>query len=258
MKYIYAIVVLLLFSAQFSMAQKQINNYAYVVIPEQFSFQKSADQYQLNSLVKFLLEKEGVVCFMDNEKIPQKYILLDCGGLKLKYHKNSNMFKTKLWFELLDCSNNAVFTSEEGMSREKEYEKAYQEAIRASMESFKALSYSYEPLETPEAPALPAVAVVMTEEVTVYTNDKGFSIAVKAANGSYVGYVHKSATLDYSEGELICKLLQTSLPNVYKVQWKDAYGNFINTIGYFDEAGNLKIDFANASGIQVMTFLKQA
>ena len=68
--------------------------------------------------------------------------------------------------------------------------------------------------------------------------------------------LRRAQPLDYVEGDLICKLIQTSLPNVYKVQWKDAYGNFINTIGYFDESGNLKIDFTSTSGIQVMTFLK--
>ena len=255
MKYIKYIITVMLFSVQLTGAQKTIHNYAYVIIPEQFSFQKSANQYQLNALVKFLLEKEDVVCFMDNEKIPQKYLMIDCGGLKLKYHKEANMFKTKLWFELLDCGNEVVFTSEEGVSREKDYKNAYHESIRASMESFKALSYNYVPAE---AAALPIAEAIMTVEndITTYTNGNGFAIDVKASGGSYVGHVKKSPTLDYVEGDLICKLIQTSLPNVYKVQWKDAYGNFINTIGYFDESGNLKIDFTSTSGIQVMTFLK--
>jgi hypothetical protein len=44
------------------------------------------------------------------------------------------------------------------------------------------------------------------------------------------------------------------LPNVFKVQWKDVYGNFISTIGYFEGAGSLKIDFETATSVSVMSF----
>jgi penicillin-binding protein-related factor A (putative recombinase) len=56
---------------QIASSQKTIHNFSYVVVPTQFYFQKQADQYQLNSLAKFLFEKEGVQFFLDTEKIPQ-------------------------------------------------------------------------------------------------------------------------------------------------------------------------------------------
>jgi hypothetical protein len=191
---------------------------------------------------------------------------LDCGGLKLNVKKASSLLKTKLSFDLTDCYNSIVFSSKLGTSNEKEYKKAYHASIRAAFEGFKKLNYTYTPIETNVtvveeivervSNVIPSKTKLILANKKVYTNKAKLSIELKGNNGSYIGYVQGSPSIEYTKGDLICKLFKTSLPNVFKVQWKDSYGNFVNTIGYFDEMGNLKIDFSNSEGIKVMSFQK--
>ena len=51
------ILLVLTISINSVFAQKSVNNYKYIVVPHQFEFLRSPDQYQLNSLAKFLFEK---------------------------------------------------------------------------------------------------------------------------------------------------------------------------------------------------------
>ena len=52
-------------------SQENINDYKYVIIPNQYSFVSSPDQYQLNSLTKFLFDKYGYTAFLQSEELPQ-------------------------------------------------------------------------------------------------------------------------------------------------------------------------------------------
>ena len=263
MKLRYIVIICFQVIIQTGIAQEKLNNYAYVIVPEQFSFQNSKDQYQLNSLTKFLFEKEGLKVFWDTEKIPKEYVLLDCGGLKLKMNKKSSMFKNKVNFDLTDCYNTIVFTSDEGSSSIKEYKKGYQESVRNAFKSFSGLNYAYTPIPTEEVALLDTVAVFSPKlEVNLsnsftYTNEANLVIELTKAKGSYIGKVKSSESIQFESGDVICKLFKTSLPNVFKAQWKDSYGNFINTIAYFNEEEELNIDFSAPTGITVLKFTKQ-
>ena len=123
-------ILLLLLTNTLVFSQKKRNAFAYVVVPEHFSFLDGPDQYQLNSLTKFLLEKKGFVVFGEYDAIPKKLAVLDCGGLFFKLKKKPNWFQTQLQFELLDCHRKKVFESDIGISREKKYQKAYQGSLR--------------------------------------------------------------------------------------------------------------------------------
>jgi hypothetical protein len=153
MKFLAPFFIGIFFCTQVLTAQKTIHNYAYVVIPDQLSFQKIPGEYQLNELLKFLFEKEGITVFLDTEKIPRELMMLDCGGLKLKGQKESTMLKIKTSFTLSNCYNEIVFTSEQGVSRQKEYKKGYQESIRNSFKSFSEVEYKYIPLTVAVAAA---------------------------------------------------------------------------------------------------------
>jgi len=138
------ICTIFLFSTISLFAQKDINSYKYIIIPEQFEFQKGVDQYQINSLTLFLFEKEGFNTISTGEVFPDELAKNSCSALKSVLRKNSNMFTTKITIELVDCFNNVVFTSVEGASKIKEYQKAYHEAIREAFESVKELDYKYD------------------------------------------------------------------------------------------------------------------
>ncbi|WP_139958422.1 hypothetical protein [Flavicella sediminum] len=251
----------------FLVAQESINEYAYIVVPDEFSFQRSPDEFQLNSLAKFLLKKQNVLVFGEYEDIPEQYRNLNCGGLNFKLNKESSAFRTKLSFELRDCRNKIVYKSEVGTSLEKDYKKGYQESLRNAFANFHKLNYKYEPKIAIAAQVIPVVTAKVPSVVAalqtptksaanVYTSAQGLAIQLEESNGSYIGKVLKSTSINYTEGQLICKLFQTSLASVFKAEWKDAYGNFVNTIAYFDAEGNLNVDLAGATGITVVKFAK--
>lgn len=134
-------ILVLSFTLAFNSYGQDLNNYSYVVIPEKFSFLKEADQYQLNSLTKFLFEKYGFEAFIEGE---EEYVRLNpdrCKGLYADVLNDSGFFRTKLSVVLKDCSNKQVFVTKEGMSREKEYGEAYQESLREAFKSIEALDY---------------------------------------------------------------------------------------------------------------------
>ncbi len=138
-------------------SQSNLNSYKYIVIAEKFDFLNEPNQYRLNELTQFLFEKYGFEAVIEGEDYPQDLLVNRCLGLKANVLKDSGMFKTKLSVQLKDCNDRTVYTSEIGESREKEYEKAYNEALRNAFNSIEALNYKYEPnqkilaLEAPAA-----------------------------------------------------------------------------------------------------------
>ena len=103
-----------------------------VVVPNKFAFLKSDNEYQLNILTKFLIEKQGFKAYMENE-VPAELLNTPCNILKADVKNESNMMTSKLRLVLTDCANKEVFSSEVGKSREKEYKKSYQEAPRNAL-----------------------------------------------------------------------------------------------------------------------------
>jgi len=135
-------------------AQKTVNDFKYVIVPERYDFLKENDQYNLNTLTKFLLEKENLKVYMDNSALPKELAENRCLGLYTKVTDYSKLFKTKLKIELLDCYNNVILESELGETREKEYKAAYHEALRNAYQSIKGLNYSYTAKQSENKPLL--------------------------------------------------------------------------------------------------------
>ncbi|NNL15491.1 MAG: hypothetical protein HKO81_02485 [Flavobacteriaceae bacterium] len=126
-------------------AQTNINAYKYVVVPKNYDFLKEADQYQLNSLTKFLFNKNKFNVYFDDENLPEDLFKNRCLALYANVLIDKSLFRTRLTVELKDCYNNVVFVSREGSSKEKNYKKAYHESLRDAFNSFKSLNYSYDP-----------------------------------------------------------------------------------------------------------------
>ncbi|MFI0428183.1 hypothetical protein [Mariniflexile sp. HMF6888] len=143
LKYFAILITCLLSTSIFS--QANLNNYKYVIIPNKYDFLKEADQYQLNSLTEFLFNKYGFQTLMEGSNYPEDVIRNRCLALKSNVIKDSGLFKTKLTIELKNCNDQLVYTSEMGESREKEYQKAYSEALRDAFKSIEALNYKYVP-----------------------------------------------------------------------------------------------------------------
>lgn len=162
-------------------SQQSINNYKYILVPDEYKFQKSPNAYDMNELVKFLFNKEGFTAFIDSEDLPADLRLNGCLALTADLINDSGMLTTKMYFELKDCNNQVIYTTEVGKSKEKEYQKAYQGAARAAFEEIKTLNYAYEPIsgsvavdehvdekqnEAAKVAAAAAVVVAFPEEKT--------------------------------------------------------------------------------------------
>ncbi|MFD0964882.1 hypothetical protein [Pseudofulvibacter geojedonensis] len=140
-------VISALFITSLVSAQKVLNNYKYVVVPIQYEFQKTEDQYQLNSLLKHKFKQLGLEAYLETEDLPKEVKTNTCSYLKPIINAKSNMFATKATIDLVDCEGKVVYTTKEGKSISKNVRASYLEAIRMSLKSFDGYHYRYEPKE---------------------------------------------------------------------------------------------------------------
>jgi hypothetical protein len=125
-------------------AQNNVNDYKYVIVPTKYDFLKEDDKYQVNSLTAFLFNKYGFLTVMKNDNYPGDLIKNNCLALTANVIKHKGMFITKLQVELRNCKNELVFVSEIGESREKDYKIAFNLALRNAFKSIEALEYNYQ------------------------------------------------------------------------------------------------------------------
>jgi hypothetical protein len=154
-----SLIILLITCLQFKVfAQESINHYKYIIVPTTYSFLGEEDKYQLNSLTKFLFDKYGYTAFLANEELPQDLKNNRCLALYADVVDDKGLFKTKLRIDLKGCDGSIVMSSKIGETREKEFAKAYNLALRDAFETYQNANYKYEPShKITSTPALPAV-----------------------------------------------------------------------------------------------------
>ena len=229
-------------------AQSNLSDYKYVIVPKKFDFLKKADGYQVNSLTKFLLEKENFKAFFD-DNLPAEMDKNRCLALYTDVLDGSGMFKTILKVQLTNCMNEIVFTSQEGISREKEYKKAYHEALRKAFQSFKAIDYTYKPKQTeqeivevesvkeakveiskPEIPEssqpkiveTPIKEVVIKKEEVNPVKEKLVTQQATPSNILYAQAINNGFQVVDSTPKVVMILLNTSKNDVFIVKGEDA------------------------------------
>lgn len=257
-----------------------INSYKYVLIPETYEFTGKKDEYQLNSLTKFLFEKEGFNTLMTTLKRPVELQQDPCLGLTTNVENNSGIFVTKLVIVLTNCSGEVVFKSKEGRSREKNYKAAYHEALRNAFESVKELNYHYTgksenpdfataEKETQEKPPIPVTKAAKEDSVLEEEAPTPVKIAkepkaivdVEEAEISSKGENGMAAKrlFEYNEQRYVLRpteqgfgLYIENSPEPIAFLLKSERGdNFIYNslsnqgIAYFDKQGNLVVEYLN-------------
>ncbi|MGQ3676835.1 hypothetical protein [Tenacibaculum discolor] len=215
------ILLIALFITTASFAQKSINNYKYVIVPSKFDFVKGKDKYQTSSLTKFLFNKYGFTAFLDDEKLPEDVVNNRCLVLTGLITDDSSMFTTKSFIELRDCYNKVIFTSKVGKSKEKEYKKAYHEAIRNAFKSVQALKYKYTPLkevalDKEEVVAPSTSTVKMVKSKVVKTNGEKATRNVLYAQPIANGY-----QLVNTKTEVVFQALKTNVKDVFVIKDKN-------------------------------------
>lgn len=129
--------ILLIATILFSLVLEAQESYKYVIIPSQFSFFKEADKYNLNTLTKIFFESEGFKVLYDTQDLPQEIANNRCNALYANAIENNSMFLTRIKIEIKDCQNKVILTSIEASSKEKSYDRAYNQVFREALTSLK-------------------------------------------------------------------------------------------------------------------------
>jgi hypothetical protein len=210
-----------------SYAQKNnINSYKYILVPAQYEFQKTEDAYQVNSLTTFLFNRAGFTVFKTNETIPTELAQNSCLALKALVVNNSGLLSTKMQIKLVDCFNNAVYVTEEGTSREKDYQKAYHQAIREAFEEIESLNYSYQPViekketvtitekELPKPIVKEVVEAVDDVQVSVVVEKEALETKEKVANTEEIKQKVKEEKPAIQKKKIVSKPLQDEIKEI--------------------------------------------
>lgn len=246
------IILFLLSSNVFS--QTSLNNYKYIIVPKKYGFLKSDDQFQLNSLTKFLFNKYGFVAVMEGESYPDELNSNRCLALTSDVIKDSGFLKTKIQIELKNCNGLTVYTTQVGESREKDFNKAYSEALRNSFKELETINYKYVPtvIVTENTVQEPASQTQVSKEIAqlkaeieslkqekelpTFTNTtpnanpspennvpKDVPVSSKSpGNVLYAQAVDNGFQLVDSSPKVVYRIKNTSMENVFLVEGKNA------------------------------------
>ncbi len=121
---------------------QDLSEYKYIIIPQQFSFQKEPNQYKINNLTKFLFKKYGFDAYIAGEILPSDANANGCNTLNMEAEAGG-FLGTNLTYTLANCRGEVVYTSLEGKSKIKEYGGAYNEVMREAMTGLEELGYTY-------------------------------------------------------------------------------------------------------------------
>jgi hypothetical protein len=210
------ILFLLFFVASYSFSQS-VNDYKAVIIPLKFDFLKSDNQYRLATLSKFNLNKAGFEAYYDNEPLPNENIER-CSLLKLDVIKESSFLTTKLHIIFKDCYGKVVYQSETGISKEKDYELAYVEALNKAFISVYALQYQY--AEKNSLVSIPAVKAEAVTKVVAVPMSKSNAAELGNAVKSNLGLLYAQPT---TTGFQLVDNTPSVVMNVYKTSLKECY-----------------------------------
>lgn len=244
MKKGFAIVFILL--GCFGFAQEALNNYKYVVVPARFDFQKEANQYQLNNLLKSKFTQLGLEAYLATDELPKEVKTNSCLYLKPIINARSNMFTTKTTIDLIDCDNVVVYTTREGVSKSKNIRASYLEAIRYSLKSFDGFQYKYVPKREVNN------TVSVTPEVDVSKDPNIGNVLISAKK-------QKELNVYFYNGKKVKLEKDLTKRYVIEINSKKTIGTLYNSafkkevyhikidgkkgIAYFVENGNLVVEF---------------
>ncbi|WP_282073483.1 hypothetical protein [Polaribacter atrinae] len=219
--------------------QEKLNKYKYVIVLDRFEYLKSADQYQTSSLTKFLLEKKGFEVYLSNEELPTDLKLNRCKALIAVVTDDSSMFSVKNKIELQDCNGVVLYTSEQGRSKEKDYKKAYQEAIRKAYATMEDLEYTYTPLQE----EVVAETVVEVEEVLPVKKliIKETALPKSSLAVLYSQEIDNGFQLVDTSPAVIFQILKTNVKDVFVIKDKNGiiYKNGNNWVAEYYENDTL-------------------
>jgi len=209
--YILAILFFGLVSNSFS--QKSLSDYSYVIVSEQFEFQKEKDKYQLNSLTKFLFNKYGFHAYFDRE-VPSN--VNRCDGIWAEAEGTPGFIITKVQLILRDCNGTEIFRTRFGKSKVKDYKQAYYESMREAFEDLENLNLQQKEIKEVEIVikkdkvALNKETPIGASTVIISKNEVNDKTPKEKSNNNLLENLPSSKYTNYSNSGNIFLLRKTS------------------------------------------------
>ena len=193
-----------------------------IIISNKYEFQKEKNTYNINNMLKAILVSNNYQVFFEDEVLPAEIAQNRCNALTGVLLDISNLFVTKLKFQILDCNNNLLFETEEVRTKEKDIQNAYIETIKLLSPELK--KYSGTVIQEKDVVATPELdETLKISEFKTYLNCK-----LRQTLGDPVTEV-----LD-SNNNLLLLLQKTKNSNVF-IASRD------NVIGVFTKSGNKSV-----------------
>ena len=194
---------------------QNLNGYKYASVPSKFIYWKEKDKYKLNTLTKLFMQKYGFETYLDSETVPYDFLNVNCNKVYVDLIKDNGLFFTKLKVVLKDCNGKILFTSREGSSKEKDYNVAYNEALRQAFASFESLHHKYD-----EKNAIVENQVEVKPYKEPVEQQKGVvseskEMAVTTSNQLYAQSIQNGFQLVDASPKVVMKLYKTSVNDVY-------------------------------------------
>ena len=182
-----------------------LNSFEYLIIPSKFTFQKVENQYGLNSLMEAYFKQQGFTVVFD-KNVTTAMNSDRCNAIYASVLQQGSMFSTKIIVELKDCDNRTLLVSPEGVSRAKEYNIAYNEAMRMALKSIPNQNYVFAARASPTAVEnKPEKPVIETTNNT--TKNDNLIVVETLANGFLL--------IDSTTSKVILKLYNTNSKDVF-------------------------------------------
>lgn len=232
-----------------AVAQSELNVYKYVVIPSKYDFQKEANEYGINLLLKYKFQQLGFESYLDTDDLPQILRTNTCLYASPVLHTKSNMFKTVVSVELFDCANKSLFKTQEGSSNSKNLKTSYNESLRKALKSFGDYRLEYTSLKddvvVKENNQLKKNEVVAPVDDISTSNNGLDSVSFNIEDQEYK-LIKKSFMLyeiqKESTKEIIGVMMAASLKKgVHHIKFYDKVG-----LGYYGENENLIMEFLSS------------
>ena len=194
---------------------QNLNSYQYALVPSKFSFLREVNQFNANVMTKLFMQKFGFETYFETDEQSKEFLENNCNKVFVDLIENNTAFTTKLKVVLKDCKGNILATSPEGTSREKEYNVAYNQAIRMAFEGFSILkNHKFQPSEKRLDTKDKSISV---NEEPVKMDDKSTVSKYDSKEWTYVVKKELNGFLitDTANSKFFLQLLKTNNPLIF-------------------------------------------
>lgn len=181
---------------------QKLDAYKYAIVPSKFDFLKDKNEYRLNEFTKMVMEKYNFETYYDSDVLPKDLNPLNTVYVNLE--KTSSLFKTGLRIILNNAAGRQLHITAMGESREKEYSKAYYEALRLASKGIESLNHNYVVNQT--------VNKVEIVEHVVETFDGAVN---ETTNQLFAQPIVNGFQLINKEPKVIMKIFKTSVADIF-------------------------------------------